>query len=425
MKWGCLQPLTGGMYIGAEEALGCQASWIISYKGLDDFKMKNGEVASAGNEHNLMVYLHKNGRSITRSEFTHGMFEDKDIKDVKIINPVTSEETQPDFEDMDIVVGVPVCSGLSQATIAGSETKSTRNCNMRFLADYALSKIRPKVYIFENAPGIVADRGDEIRADLESIALRNGYSVAYYKTDTMLHGNCQKRPRTFILFQRWRDGKMSTTSSMRFCDERISPKEYLSKIHADATQQVPFKMSTLNEILIEYLRDKFGTGWRSVTGKTPMDYIVKHSLLDNLKEYVEDNTDGRDVKRMLKWLDHVKVKHEAGLNFYSMAAWTYNGDIATPSVQFKSLQSLLHHSEDRLLTVREALWLMGMPMDFELLGDPNTEGPKIGQNVPVGTAKFIVSEAKRWIEEWDNPKERTDRSRNVSFYDNTKKQQFY
>ena len=424
MKWGCLQPLTGGMYLGAEAALGCPASWIISYPGLDSVKVKDDKIISAGNEYSLLEYLKKKDRSVPYFNFCHGMFEDKTINEVEIVAK-DSPVDHPDFKDLDIVVGVPVCSGLSQATIAGQETKQSRNCNMRFLADYSLSVIRPKVYIFENAPGLMSDRGDEMRSDLECIALKNGYSVLYFKTDTLLHGNCQKRPRTFVMFQRWRDGKMSVPSSIRFCDEKISPEEYLNKIPSDSTQQTPFKMSVLNEILIEYLRSKFGSEWRSVTGKTPMDYIVKHSLCNELYEFVEDNADGRDVRRALKWIGHVKAKHEQGLNYYSMAAWTYDKNICTPSIQFKSLQCLLHHSEDRLLTEREALWLMGMPMDFELVGDQDTEAPKIGQNVPVGTAKYIVSEARRWIENWDDPAERIDLSRNVAFYDNTKKRQFY
>ena len=424
MKWGCLQPLTGGMYLGAEEALGCPASWIISYPGLDSTKVKDGKIVSAGNEYSLLEYLKKKDRQVPYFNFCHSMFDDIAINEVEIVAE-DSVMDHPDFKDIDIVVGVPVCSGLSQATIAGQETKESRNCNMRFLANYALSVIRPKVYIFENAPGLMSDRGDEMRGDLEGIALRNGYSVLYFKTDTMLHGNCQRRPRTFVMFQRWRDGKMSTPYSIRFCDERVSPEEYLGMVPPDATQNVPFKMSVLNEMLLEYLRSKFGTEWRQVTGKTPMDYIVKHSLCDSLLDFVEENADGRDVRRMVKWINHAKMKHEQGLNYYSMAIWTYDKNVCTPSVQFKSLQSLLHHSEDRLLTTREALWLMGMPMDFELAGDPNTESPKIGQNVPVGTARYIVSEARRWIEDWDNPDERTDLSRNTSFYDNTKKRQFY
>ena len=134
MKWGCLQPLTGGMYLGAEQALGCPASWIISYPGLDSMKVKDGKIISAGNEYSLLEYLKKKDRSVPYFNFCHGMFEYKAINEVEIVAK-DSVVDHPDFEDLDIVVGVPVCSGLSQATIAGQETKQSRNCNMRFLAD--------------------------------------------------------------------------------------------------------------------------------------------------------------------------------------------------------------------------------------------------------------------------------------------------
>ena len=96
-------------------------------------------------------------------------------------------------------------------------------------------------------------------------------------------------------------------------------------------------------------------------------------------------------------------------------------DKNTPSVQFKTIQTMLHHREDRLITVREALHLMGLPHDFELYGDINANGPKIGQNVPVNTARFIVSEAAKVIENWDNIYRETGKS-NTLLVDNTKQQ---
>ena len=36
IKWACIQPLTGGMYIGAELAIGKPAEFILSYEGLDE-----------------------------------------------------------------------------------------------------------------------------------------------------------------------------------------------------------------------------------------------------------------------------------------------------------------------------------------------------------------------------------------------------
>ena len=44
---------------------------------------------------------------------------------------------------------------------------------------------------------------------------------------------------------------------------------------------------------------------------------------------------------------------------------------------------------------------MGMPEDFILYGD-ETNLPRIGQNVPVKTAKFVVSEAVRIINNWES-----------------------
>ena len=44
---------------------------------------------------------------------------------------------------------------------------------------------------------------------------------------------------------------------------------------------------------------------------------------------------------------------------------------------------------------------MGMPYDFEMYGDLKRVFPKIGQNVPVRTAKFFVSEAIKALTDED------------------------
>ena len=73
---------------------------------------------------------------------------------------------------MDVCVAVPVCSGLSNATIGTEESKNTRNCNMLWITKYVLNVIKPKIYIFENAPTFMGSRGDYIRDEIEAFALR-------------------------------------------------------------------------------------------------------------------------------------------------------------------------------------------------------------------------------------------------------------
>ena len=65
------------------------------------------------------------------------------------------------------------------------------------------------------------------------------------------------------------------------------------------------------------------------------------------------------------------------------------------------MYNMLHPTEDRICSIRENLALMGHPDDFEwLTGDDRTHLPKIGQNVPVKTAKFIVEQCIKSLEKW-------------------------
>ena len=59
--------------------------------------------------------------------------------------------------------------------------------------------------------------------------------------------------------------------------------------------------------------------------------------------------------------------------------------------------SLTHPYEDRYITYREALTIMGMPSDYELL-DPKKSVNHICQNVPVQTAEDMATEVKEALE---------------------------
>jgi site-specific DNA-cytosine methylase len=54
---------------------------------------------------------------------------------------------------------------------------------------------------------------------------------------------------------------------------------------------------------------------------------------------------------------------------------------------------LTHYNEDRYITYREAMTIMGLPHDFELL-QPKKFLNHVCQNVPVGTATDMANEVK-------------------------------
>ena len=57
---------------------------------------------------------------------------------------------------------------------------------------------------------------------------------------------------------------------------------------------------------------------------------------------------------------------------------------------------MVHPTEERGYNVRELLWLMGMPHDFELM-DFKKNWNHICQNVPVKTATFIANNLKDYL----------------------------
>ena len=257
IKWACIQPLTGGMYLGAEEAIGHPAEFILSFEGLDSVSLKkDGSVGRVGNENYLKRYLEKHGKMPAYYQIQGGLFDMLGREDFKIVKD--GEESVPDYTNLDLVAAVPICAGLSTASTGSKEDRERKNTNMKFITSYVLGVIRPKIYVFENAPGLMGDNGAEVRKYLEEAAKENGYSVLYYKTDTNLHYNCQRRLRTFIIFFKHR-GDKSVEDPMLFeyqhCKADII--EYFNNIDRTLNPEQP-ETPSFNWIVLDFIRQEYG-----------------------------------------------------------------------------------------------------------------------------------------------------------------------
>lgn len=400
IKWACIQPLTGGMYIGAELAIGKPAEFILSYEGLDEVTYdKEGNIKNASNEYNLVSYLKKHNRMPKYYKIKRSMFN-TDINDLNPDIVLDGEQSVPNYTDLDIVVAVPVCSGLSMVTAAKDDTKNARNCNMLWLANYTLNVIKPKVYCFENAPTLMGSRGIELRKTFEDMATNSGYSLLYYKTDTHCHNNPQQRPRTFVVFIKHNsNNEIENPPVFEFQNIEISPADFFATISKDAEQMTPVDTSSHNLIVIDFIKHKLGKEWTSVIDGALMTYIIRNKLFNELIEFTNNsNYDEKIKEKAIKYFNHIDYKLSIGKNYYG-------DDICLcktkfPSVQFRMIPNMLHPLGHRMCTVREYLSLMGMPEDFILYGDKSNL-PKIGQNVPVHTAEFIVHNIMNIINNWN------------------------
>jgi site-specific DNA-cytosine methylase len=408
IKWAAIQPLTGGMYLGAEEAIGHPAEFILSYPHLAD---------ENNNEFNLLQYLKKHNRCPRYYTFNRGMF-DSDDNLLAEINP-----EMPEYANLDLVVAVPVCSGLSMSTKASDITKQSRNNNMLFITKYVLQVIHPKIYVFENAPTLFGQRGKELITEFNNLAIDNSYSVIYYKTDTRLHDNCQLRPRTFVIFiQHTGDTHCERPCEFEYYNNAMTPEQFFKSLQNDiqhSTQTEPINTYAQNYVILDFMQKTFGSAWYD---KLPtcniIEYCIKNNLYDSLLEFAKtyENEDIRE--RAYNHIKYIGDTLHAGKNPYSNSCSVRKNYMK--AVQFRAIPNMINPITHKTCSIRDLLCMMGMPIDFEFYGN---DLAKIGQNVPVKTAKFIVEQA---IRSYENSTKSTqcDTTVNVIYQDNIKQKTF-
>ncbi len=365
IKWLSIQSLAGGMMLGAEEAFGCPPVCTIDYDGVsnsDAYVYYMNEV-----RHEPVRQLKLAGTLLSGAD-TFVSDSDKDY-------------FRENCHDIDVVVSVPICSGLSVCTCGSARGgDAVRNDNMLNITRFVFDKVRPKVYIFENAPALFTDSGKKVRDKLTDMAKESGYSTTFVKTDTHLHENVQYRERTFAIF--WRDTKCPQLRYVNNPGGTIA--DYLSTISSDAPYNTKdfelFKDFNENNF-IKYLKKKYGENF---TDKWP-----KGSLI-SVTQIIEQDGDYDLAKSVMdqkgcEYIDHMISKRQQGKNFFDSSP-LYYGDSKVSTVFGRLYDRLIHPSAKRGYTVREFMKFMGLPDDYQF-PDVMKHINYIGQNVPVVTSR--------------------------------------
>ena len=384
MKWMSIQPLIGGMTLGAELAIGNPPTCIISQGPPNDLHLLNYYESKK-----LKIpYL------VTNSSYTEFKNED-DLTKFNKLN-----------KNIELVVGVPVCSGLSMCNSSNKGSTKARgadaiqNNNMYDMCKLVLEKIKPKVYVFENAPALYTLSGKPVADKLFEIAQSFGYSMSLVKTSTIKHGIPQDRHRTFAFF--WNS---EFAPIVNYYDREYKVlSEYLSTIPNNVKHSTDFMRNSLYEEPTHiYAIHKFGNDYKQhmidKKAKTIWQLILTENLLDDYINFYEtaDLSKYKLIKpdKALHFANHIKTKLSMGMGYWD-GSIHYTGDDHVNAVIGKNMWKTIHPIEERFLSIRELLYLMGHPHDFELL-DPLKNINHIAQNVPVNTARDWVSEGVKFI----------------------------
>jgi site-specific DNA-cytosine methylase len=129
---------------------------------------------------------------------------------------------------------------------------------------------------------------------------------------------------------------------------------------------------------------------------------------------------------MIRSINHAQDKYNVGSWVFDTTTAVIDDKKKIPSIMHKVTVAKLHPYHDRLLTVGEILYCMGMPTDYHIYGQTFEKSHQTGQNVPVNTARYIVSEIVRVLNDWDTERRNTNGNPffgdddNVEYVDNTK-----
>lgn len=362
-------PLIGGIALAQQEDSGQLPEYIMTYTGFQE------------NESHLLNYY----REVQNHDMPYH-YLDGDV--------------QPQLPSVDVVNSVCPCAGLSQLS-TGFGDHNLNNQWMIKTAEYVLSTIKPRVFWGENAPGFAGKIGENVRNTLYKIGRDNGYTMSVYRTRSLLHGTPQVRERSFYFF--WKE--TTKTPLIGYFNRPWTKIEDLIRSVNANTLNEPINLRTPSKDDPYYrfiLEEMYG----GITHKEFASDIMKSlsARSNDVFSFIESQR--LDYNQVGTWLkangyerEYEKCKYKydklaAGKNIMRRGTIIPKDHIGAFVGHYPTC--LTHPDEDRYITYREALTIMGMPNNFELLR-PKKNYNHICQSVPVKTALDMCAEVNKYL----------------------------
>lgn len=359
MKHASIVPLIGGETLGQMAAFGTKPDYLLSYSPFSN------------NDSHLVNHL----------------------EDVPYI---LLDQGGKHPHQVDIVNAVCPCAGLSSLSPSANSDAAVNDW-MMITAKYVLEEMKPQVFWGENAPRFAGEMGKPIVNKLHKLASENGYTMSVYRTKSLLHGISQVRERSFYFF--WKGDKVPVFNY--FEKQRTPIEDLFNLVDPNATQQevtnkkIPSKDDPYYRYVLEVMHE--GISHKEFQQKLTKSADVMHYMEENGHNYrmAKSFFEKEGYAKLAAKMDLIQNKLDAGGNIMRRASYIPKDYIGAFVGHLPV--SMTHPYEDRYLTYRECMTIMGLPQDFELL-NPARNLNHVCQNVPVGTATDMATEIKAVLE---------------------------
>ncbi len=303
-------------------------------------------------------YNHKNSRIHNLDLFNFNLEEFEDTANYK--------------GKVDVIVGGPPCQGFS---IAGHRLKDDpRNSLYKAFVDF-VEFYKPKVFLLENVPNILAMDGGSIRDGIIKDFEALGYMITYKKLLASDYGVPQSRRRAVFVGSKKGTFEFPEASFSR----PVTSKEAISDLPENTLQD---GAAYVSEPLSDYQRIM-----REASSGIYNHVATVHTY--TTQSIISLVPDGKNFKSLPRELQNTRKVN---------IAWTRINS-QKPSMTIDTGHNHhFHYQFNRVPTARESARLQSFPDNFIFLGGKTSQLKQIGNAVPPLMAKVLAKEIKEQYE---------------------------
>jgi DNA (cytosine-5)-methyltransferase 1 len=276
---------------------------------------------------------------------------------------------------IDLIVGGPPCQGMS---LSGPRKLDDPRNKLYLSYIRLVSEIKPRAFVIENVPGLVALFGGKIKDSIIDKFTDLGYTVNYHILCAADYGVPQKRKR--VVFVGLRNKLFA-----------FPPKQKNHVTCEMALSDLPPLESDLGCEDVDYLtasQNPYQKLMRKHSKCVKNHIAAKHS--EEVRNIISLVPDGKNYKSLPEEYRNTR-------NFH--VAWTrFNSQQPAPTID-TGHRHHFHYKYNRVPTVRECARIQSFPDDFIFLGNKTQQFRQVGNAVPPLMAKAMATAVRRALDE--------------------------